>query len=152
MTDAVSYSLRTDDKAHEGSLLIRCDASALNASFASDLYLGAGGPGEIELRVDEGEVHKLDAFLTNKTALLREAFHSKTWRQPIDLMMLELGAAAFFIDVGSKPHHRLRIRLRSFNGESIALDFDITGLKPRLQSLRERCESLANSAKPTSTP
>lgn len=140
MTDVTRYSLSTFDKSVNGSFSIMCDDESESAFFASPLFLGTGKKSSVMIRYDNDKATDEDAFLTKRVALLRDPKKPGSFKtEPIEKFLLELSAHVFFLNLKGHAHHRLRVRLTSFDGETEDLDFNIAGLQTELADIEKKC-------------
>jgi hypothetical protein len=140
MTDTKRYSLTTNDEQAHGGFSIMCDEEGESAFFTSPLFLDSGSIGSIKVRFDNEKVEDKSAFLTKEVALLREPKKMASFKTaPIERVLLEFSAHAFLLELRNHQHSRLRARLTSFDSQSIDLDFDITGLPPKLAEIEKKC-------------
>jgi hypothetical protein len=140
MTDVTTHLIGTSDKRTDGNFSIMCDPEQESVLFSSPLFLDSGSQGTIKIRFDSEKAEDEAVFLTKKVALLRSPKKPGSFKsEPIEKFLMELSAHVFLIELRGRPHQRLRARLGSFDGQSADLEFDISGLQPRLAELERKC-------------
>lgn len=141
MTDVTTYFLSTSDKRTNGGFSFMCDPEQESAFFTSPLFLDSGSQGTIKIRFDGDKAEDEAAFLSKTVALLRDPKeHGSPKSEPIEKFLMEISAHVFLLELRAHPHRRLRARLKSFDGQTTDLEFDISGLQPKLAQLERRCD------------
>ena len=141
MTDRSQFILTTTDPATDAKLMIFCNDGDDTYEFSSDLFLGVAETyGDMEYRLDDEEVTKAKAFFSKMIAILGAPVRPGEWMKTSgDKFMTALNGMELGTELTTKPHSRLRVRLRSFDGDQRDLDFNITGVQEEIKQLHRSC-------------